>query len=94
MPENMYQIRFYKDMNDESNYILIHNEGLLNEFKKERAQHGRPSNSFFFKKYLEAYFGNTIPKEDVQTNSYIVIYEFQYYSDDDANIYEKKLRLV
>lgn len=94
MPEPEYQIRFYRDINNLSEYIVLQNESLLNEFKKERAQHARPSNSFFFKKYLHPYFGNAIPLDQIQDNSYIVVYEFSYYSDGDANIYEKRLRLV
>ena len=94
MSESEYQIRFYKDIDDESNYIVVTNESLLKEFKKELVQTGTVEDSFFLKKYLQAYFGTSIPLADVQDNSFIVIYNFNLYSDEYVSIHEKKLRIA
>jgi hypothetical protein len=94
MDNATYQIRFYKDGRNKNDYTLVQNESLLDEFKKERAQTSRPQNSFFLKKYIQPYFGSTIPKDDIGKYSELVIYEFSFYHDGDANIYEKSLRIV
>jgi hypothetical protein len=89
-----YQIRFYKDIDNENEYIVVHNENLLNEFKKERELTGKPPQSCFPKENILNQFGNQISMDNVKENSYLIIYEFVFYSGDDASIYEKKFRIV
>lgn len=85
------QIRFFANFHDSADFTIIKDkENFFTDHPQFTTDWDTQEGKMTQQEFLN-YFG---PQYRLTPTSYLIAYEFQWYSDDSANIREKRIRII
>lgn len=90
------QIRFFSNIHNEADFTIITDrENFFQDFPlfvpDEHYSYKYLKEGTMAQEEFRNYFGN---QYRLTSNSYLIVYEFTWYSDDSANIREKRVKII